>query len=169
MLIKPTFGGIVQGAPLSASLGALGASNASRWGTSFILYLIIFLLWDTEPGILNDTLNDPSLPPPHLWFTYLGIIDTKVSHSNLLEETYINVPKLIWRQQQFGNTLTGNPKICLPSFSGEFFGRGMYPKCTLIKPTVPQVPCFRAHTKFCLFYPYCSIILMTGKIFAQKP
>jgi hypothetical protein len=29
-------------------------------------YLGRFLLWDTEPDILNDTLNDPSLAPPHL-------------------------------------------------------------------------------------------------------
>ena len=31
----------------------------------------IFPLWDTEPHILNDTLNDPSSPYPHLWFTHL--------------------------------------------------------------------------------------------------
>ena len=96
----------------------LCTSCTSRRGTSFIPYLVIFwgyfhpgifAQWDTEPGILNDTLNDPSLPPPHLWFTYLprdntdtiqdadtiqDNVDTKEPHSNLLG-VFVTEPALL--------------------------------------------------------------------------
>ena len=48
--------------------------------------LEVFPPWDTEPGILNDTLNDPSLPPPPPVVDLLTYLIDKI-HSNLLEET----------------------------------------------------------------------------------
>ena len=53
-----------KGGPLGATLGATGATGATLCGTSlFLQYLRIFSFWDTEPGILNDTLNDSSFAP----------------------------------------------------------------------------------------------------------
>ena len=58
---------VIAGTTLGATLGATGATGATLCGTSlFLQYLRIFSFWDTEPGILNDALNDSSFAPPPL-------------------------------------------------------------------------------------------------------
>ena len=105
--------------------------------------------------------------PPHLIptcgsLTYLGIIDTKVSHSNLLKETDRNVPKLIWHH--FGKKTLNISAL----FRGNFSEGGCtpnVPQLNLLYPTysvLGYIPSFVILPILSLFlFHLLSIVLMT--------